>query len=141
MVIVGEKGTEHAVHQAGCKDFIVACASFALEEAAGETAAAENFSLYSTVKGHEVNSFAGFFGRYDGGKEHGVAHTHFDRSISLLCQLAGLDSNLSAVGKSDGFFNYVHKVFIFYRLNIRAKIRFFCGIPNKYLYGSLGASP
>ncbi len=62
MVIVGEKGAEHTVHQTGGEDFIVAGAAFALQEAAGETTGRRKFLFVLYLQGHEVNALSGFLG-------------------------------------------------------------------------------
>ena len=124
VVIVREKGTEHTVDQTGGEDFIIARAAFALEEAAGETTGSGEFLFVFNLQWHEIDTFSGFLGRYHGGQKHGVAHAHFYRSIGLLCQLAGLDSDGAAVGQFDGFFNGIHKIIKnVLRRKIRAKIR------------------
>ena len=38
MIIVGEKRTEYTVNKTSCKDLVIGCATFTLQEAAGETA-------------------------------------------------------------------------------------------------------
>ena len=108
MIIVGEKGTEHAVDQTRSEDFIIAGAAFALEETTGETTVGREFFFVLDCQRHEVNTFASFLGRNDRGKQHGVAHAEFYRSISLLCKFPGLEGNLAAVSKRDGFFDWIH---------------------------------
>ena len=107
MVIAGEKRTEHAVNQTGCEDFIVRGTAFTLEEAAGEASERGEFFLVFNLKGHKVHALAGILGRHYSGKEHRVAHAHFNRSIGLLGQLASLDCDLAAIRKFDGFLDWV----------------------------------
>ena len=110
VVVVGEERTEHAVDKTRCEDFIVAGAAFAFEETAGETAGGGELFFVFNLQGHEVHALAGFLGRDHGGKEHGVAHANFNRSIGLLGELAGLDGDGPAVGQRDGFLDGIHKV-------------------------------
>ncbi len=113
VVIVGEEGSKHAVDKARGQDLIVRGAPFALQEAAGKTAEGGEFFFVFNLKGHEVDPFAGLFGRHYGGKDHRVAHPQLYRSIGLLCQLAGLEGYLAAVGQGDGFFEgFKHKIYL-----------------------------
>ena len=110
VVIVGEQGAEHTVHQTRGENFVVAGASFALEETAWKAAGGGEFFLILHLQGHEVHSLAGFLGSDYRCEEHGVAHAHFYRSIGLLCELAGLDGDSPAVGQCDGFLDRIHKM-------------------------------
>ncbi|WP_286333427.1 hypothetical protein, partial [Duncaniella freteri] len=44
-------------------------------------------------------------------EKHGVAHAQFYRSIGLLGELTRLKGNSAAIGKRDGFFDWIHKIF------------------------------
>ncbi len=113
MVIVREKWAEHTVNQTRCQDLVVACAAFTLEEAAGETSVRGEFFFILNLEGHEVYALSGLFGRYYCRKEHSVAHAQFYRSIGLLCKFAGLQCDGTTVRQRDGFFDWIHKLFLF----------------------------
>ena len=111
MIVVREEGTENAVDQAGCKDFVIARATFALEETAGEAAGSGEFFLVLHLQGHEIDVLTHFRCGNDGCKQHGIAHAHLNRAIGLLCQLTGLDGNLTTVRQRDGFLDWVHRCY------------------------------
>ncbi len=113
MVVVGEKGAEYAVDQTCGEHFIVACAAFAFEETAGETAGCRKFLFVFNLQGHKINTLSCFLGRDNRGQEHGVAHANLNRSIRLLGQLAGLDGNFPAVRQRDGFLKDIHKCLLY----------------------------
>ena len=84
MIIVGEKGSEHAVNETCSEDFVVRSTTFALEETSGETTERGEFFFVLNLKGHEVHALAGFLSRHDCCKQHGASHAQFYRSIGLL---------------------------------------------------------
>ena len=108
VIVVREQRTQNTVNQTRGQDFVVVGAAFALQEAAGETAGSRKLLFVFNLQGHEVDALAGLLGRYNSCQEHGIAHAQLNRSISLLGQLAGFQSNLTAVRQGDGFFDNVH---------------------------------
>lgn len=108
VVIVGEKGTQYAVHEARGQNFVIVGAAFAFEEAAGEASCCREFFFVFDLERHKVYAFAGFLGGDDCCQKHGIAHAELHGAISLFGQFAGLQRNLAPVGQCDGLFDGVH---------------------------------
>ena len=113
MIIVGEKGTKHAVHKSGSQNLVIVAATLSFQEATGITSDGGIFFFILYSKGHEINALAGLFGRTYGCEQHRVAHTQLYSTVSLFGQLAGLNRYLTTVRKCDAFFDWIHKSLLF----------------------------
>ena len=109
VIIRGEQGPEHTVNKTRGQDLVVAGATLATGETAGETAIGGEFLLIFNSKGHEVHALVGLLGRTYGGQQHRVVEPQFNSSIGLLSKLSSLQSDLTSVTQYDGFCSRCHK--------------------------------
>ena len=76
MEIVGEKGAQGTVDQAGNQNFMLRGTGFALEKAAGEASHCGIFLLVINCKGHEIDILSYLFLRAYGSEKHRVVHSY-----------------------------------------------------------------
>ena len=109
MEIVGEEGTQGAVHQSGNENLVLGGTGFAFEETAGEATHSGVFLLVFNSEGHEVDVFAHFgLGTY-GGQKHRVVHSDDGGTVGLFGQFAGFNfddmgSHVNLLGDDVHFF-------------------------------------
>ncbi len=110
--IVGEKGTEGAVDQAGNKDFVLGRTCLTFEKTARKATHSGILLLIIYGKGHEIDVLTYLlFGAY-GGKKHGVVHSYYGSAVGLFGKFAGFDFDGAAVAKIESLCDNVHFSFI-----------------------------
>ena len=108
MIVAGEERAQHAVHEAAGEDFVIACFSFTLGEAAGETTCGRVLLTIINLQRHEICSWNCIFCGADSGEEYGVVHAENNASVGLLCHFTGFNCDGSSIRQLNTFRNYVH---------------------------------
>ena len=108
VVVGGEKGTECPVYKAGSKDFVVTCFAFTLRETTGETACSAVLLTIIYLQRHKICTRNGILGCTNSCEQYGVAHSQDSGTISLFCNLSGLNRDGSSIWQLNCFRNYVH---------------------------------
>ena len=111
--VVGEERTQSAVNQSGNENFVLRRTCLAFEETAGRTAHSGIFLLVIYGEGHKVHEFTYFFLCAYRSEKHSVVHTHYGAAVSLLCKLAGLDFDHSAIAEIEFLVDNVHFLLLF----------------------------
>ena len=108
MVVGGEEGTEGTVDQTRGKNLVVTCLAFTLGETAGETACGTVLLAIIYLQRHKICTRNCVLSCTNSCQKHGVAHTEYCGTVSLFCNLSGLNCDGSSIRQLNCFRNYVH---------------------------------
>src|ERR1700690_1456624 len=95
----GEKWADGAIDLAAGESFALAHAAFALDEAAGNSAAGVGVFAVVNREREEVDAFAGIGIGGGRGQHNVIGHSHHDRAVGLLGQLSGFERDSFAAGE------------------------------------------
>ena len=101
MEIAWEQWTKCAVNKTACEDFLVTCLALTLCEATRETTCSSVLLAILNLQWHEICSRNCIFCCANSSEEYCVTHLQGTRTISLLCELTGLNGDLTTIRKRD----------------------------------------
>ena len=91
MIIGWKEGTERAIHQSRNQYLVVTRLALALGKSAGETASSAVLLAVVYLQGHKICTRNCVLSCTNSCEKHGVAHTEDSGTVSLFCNLSGLN--------------------------------------------------